>query len=176
MVSVDPSASLGIRDVYVEIGGVEYHMDGRSAADWIEQLISSDLSAVVPGWLDDRDEDRILDLMGQGKISFKEIEEAGRDVISNAAGRPWWWALKLMAFAVSDVHHWSRINGRLILAGVDSTAISLSAWVDAVYFQHIEKFEDPDERLKFQAEMDMPPSVEYLNEEEEAEAFLSMLG
>jgi len=176
VVTVDPTASLGIRSVYVTLGGVEYEMRGRSAADWIELLTTTDISAVIPGWLDEDDEDRILDLLGQGKIAFTELEEAGHDVLSNAAGRPWWWALKLMAYAASDIHRWSRVNGRLVMAGVDGQTIPLAAWVDAVYFQHIEHIDDPDERLKFQADMDMPPSIEHLDEEEESEAFLSMLG
>lgn len=176
MVAVDPLASIRIQDIYVTVGGVEYEMVGRCAADWLTVLAADDLVSVLPGWLDQRSESLILDQLALGTITPQELDDATKDVLTAAAGRDWWWAMSLYAYAVGDVHHWSRVNGRLVLAGIDVEKISLSAWVDAVYAVHTEGISDNDEYTKFKIQIDTPPDPSLINEEEEAAAFMSMLG
>jgi hypothetical protein len=176
VVAVDPLASLGFGEIWITLAGEEYLLPDRPAADWLSCLIGNGFREIIPGWMSPEDESRILNLLFDDKISPKEIDDATYDAMSVAAGRDWWWAMKLITYASMDVHHWSRVNGRLILAGLDPRQISLAAWVDAVYAVHIEHMTDQDEYTKFKADIDMPPSPEYLNEEEEAEAFMSMLG
>lgn len=175
MVAVDPLASLGIHPIWVTIAGREYEMKGRPASKWLDVLISGDWISIVPGWFSKEDEDFVEQLVMDFEVDPEELDEATRDVVSIAAGRAWWWALQLISYAASDVHHWSRINGRLVLAGVDSRRISLSAWVDAVYAVHIEHMQDKDEYDKFKMQIDTPPTPDLLNEEEEAAALLSMM-
>jgi hypothetical protein len=179
MVAVDPTASLGTRDIDVTIGGTDYTITGRPAADWLELIMSGDLMGIVPGWLDEAAENVLLDQVADGDLRVAELITAANDVISVAAGRPWWWAMQLIMYASSDIHHWSRINGRLVLAGVRAEEISLSAWIDAVYAIYIEGMktgDDEDGYEKFKMQIDTPPTPELLDEAEEAEAFLSMLG
>jgi len=175
VVAVDPLASLAPRSVLITLAGRDYVIAARPAIDWLEVLISSDFNQIVPGWLDEDSEDTILDQLMTGDLSPDELKEVILDTISVAAGRPWWWALRLIRYASDDVHHWSRINGRLILAGVRVKKVSLSAWVDAVYAVHCEGM-DEEQYTKLKADMDMPPSLEYFDEEAEAQNFLSMMG
>jgi hypothetical protein len=174
MVAVDPIASLGIRDVEVTIGGFDYFLKGKSAADWLERMTSGDMS--ILGWLDEKVEDEVLDRLSDDDITVKQLNDATLDVVSVAAGRPWWWAMQLVMYATSDIHHWSRINGRLILAGIDSNCISFSAWVDAVYVIYTENMKAGEEYDTFKMQIDTPPTIDLIDEEAEAEAFLSMLG
>lgn len=176
MVAVDPLASLEIQDIFVTIGGVEYLMEGRPAADWLTQIVTGDLISILPGWLDEKAEYAILDKLADGSVTPTELDDATLEALSVAAGRPWWWAVTLIGHATGDIHHWSRINGHLMLAGVDARDIPLAAWVDAVYAAYTERIQDNDEYVKFKGQIDTPPTADLLDEEEEAEAFLSMLG
>lgn len=177
MVVVDPNASLEICDIELTLGGVDYLMRGRPAADWLVLLFDWNLNPVVPGWLDPDDENAVIGGIEDELISAKEIEDVTWDVVSAAAGRPWWWAMQLIRYAGEDIHRWSRVSGRLILAGVDPVFISLAAWVDAVYVVLTDKLEvGSDEYKDFMAAIDTPPTVELLDEDEEAAAFLSMMG
>jgi hypothetical protein len=175
MVAADPTASLAIKDIYVTIGGEEYRMPGRPAADWLKMMLSGDYGLVMPAWLVEEDAVKVLARLADDEFPIKEVDDAVYDVISVAAGRPWWWAMQLVMYASSDVHHWSRINGRLVLAGVRADRISLAAWVDAVYAIHIERMEAGEEYDKFRAAIDTPPTADLLDEDEEAAAFLSMM-
>ncbi len=176
MVTVDPLASLSIQDLDVTIGGRTYLMPGRSAADWLECLISGETSVVVPGWLDPAAENHVLDQMSDGLISVTEILDVTKGVISAAAGRPWWWALHLIGLATHDAHYWSRTNGVLVAAGVDPAKISLSAWLDAAYAAIVNRFTDNEQYDTFKLHIDTPPTVDLLDEEAESEAFMSMMG
>jgi hypothetical protein len=176
VVAVDPLASLGCGEIWITLAGRDYLLPDRPAADWLSCLIGTGFREIIPGWMSHDDELTILDLLAEDKITSQELDDATYAAMTVAAGREWWWAIKLISYASMDVHHWSRINGRLMLAGLDAREISLAAWVDAVYFVHVEHMTDQDEYTKFKADMDMPPSAEYLNEEEEAAAFMSMLG
>lgn len=175
MVAADPLASLGIEDIYVTIGGEEYRMPGRPAADWLRMMLSGEYSLIMPAWLDEQDASDVLARLMNDEFPIAEMDQVVYDVISVAAGRPWWWAMQLIMYASSDIHHWSRINGRLVLAGIKVGKISLAAWVDAVYALHVENMEPGEEYDKFKAAIDTPPTADLLDEEEEAEAFLSMM-
>lgn len=176
MVAVDPLASLEVRDIFVTIGGKEYLLEGRPAIDWLIEIISGDLVSILPGWLDEEAEYFILDCLADGSIHPKELDDATHEVISVASGRPWWWAATVIAYVANDIHHWSRVNGRLVLAGVDPKVVSLSAWVDAAYAALIENMTDRDEYTKFKGQIDTPPTPDLLDEEAESDAFMSMLG
>jgi hypothetical protein len=175
MVAVDPLASLEIEDIYVTIGGREYRMSGRSAAVWLRTILGDDYTLILPAWLDEDQEVLLMDRLMDDEFTVQEMDEAVLDVISIAAGRPWWWAMQLIMYAASDVHHWARVNGKLVLAGVDNSRITLAAWIDAVYALFIDGM-DREDYDKFKAQIDTPPTADLLNEEEEAEAFLSMMG
>lgn len=175
MVAADPLASLGIEDIYVTIGGEEYRMPGRPAADWLRMMLSGEYGLIMPAWLAEDDFSAVLSRLMNDEFPVKELDDSVLDVISVAAGRPWWWAMQLIMYVSSDLHHWSRINGRLVLAGVKVDKISLAAWVDAVYALHIENMDTNEAYDKFRTDIDTPPTPDLLDEEAEAEAFLSML-
>jgi hypothetical protein len=175
MVAVDPLASLDFDDVYVTIGGQEYRVPGRPAADWLRTILADEYNLILPAWLEKEESALLMSRLMDDEFTVKELDDAVFDVITVAAGRPWWWALQLIMYASSDVHHWSRINGRLVLAGLRLDRISFAAWVDAVYVVFTERIEPGEEYDKFKAQIDTPPTPDLLDEEEEAEAFLSML-
>lgn len=176
MVAVDPLASLDFDAIYVTIGGMEYRMPGRPAAVWLRTILADEYNLILPAWLEPTDSALLMSRLMDDEFTTRELDDAVMDVITIAAGRPWWWALQLIMYASSDVHHWSRINGRLVLAGLNLNKISLSAWVDAVYAIFVERIEPGEEYDKFKTQIDTPPTADLLDEDEEAEAFLSMLG
>jgi hypothetical protein len=176
MVALDPLASLRAEDIDVTIGGQVYTLEGRPAAVWLECLMTGDVTPIIPGWLGSEAEDLILERLADDEITADELNEVTKDVISVAAGRPWWWAMYLISYACLDVHHWSRVNGALVLAGVKVDEISLSAWVDAAYVILTDKMAAGEEYNNFKMQIDTPPTPDLLDEEEEAAAFMSMLG
>lgn len=173
MVAVDPVASLRITGVSLVLAGRSFEVEPHSAADWLELILEGTLYRVLPGWLDE-DADVLSTMILDGEISDDDLGTATFDAITVVGGRKHWWIFNLIGVAASNNTAWSTLNGRLIHAGVDAQAISLSAWVDALYAICVENM-DKDQRIQFDTHVETPPADEPIDEEEEGQTFLALM-
>lgn len=174
MVAHDPLASLRIDPITVTVGEYDYTCEGRPASDWVELILADRLHMIIPGWLDD-DDGVISRGLLDGDVTFDELNELTFEVLTIAAGRPWWWAAQLTLTAASSASVWATLHGRMIMHGVLADDISFAAWIDALYACMTENM-DSEALSKFNTEMDTPPASVGLDEEAESDAFLALMG
>jgi hypothetical protein len=150
----DPTASLRPQPAEIVLAGESFTVPARCAADWLEVLMGGvDLDEVFPGLCDEDEADDVRYLMLEEVFTSQAVENATLDLISFAAGRPWWVALRMIQLAESQ---WSILGAALILHHVDPERLSLSAWLDALWatiFDHVPR----DKWLTLASEIEMPP-------------------
>lgn len=155
LASIKPRA---IEDI--QIGDRTYTVDAWPAAEWLEVLLAEQLSLwdIIPGMIGGPEgiyaEEALIEALNGGSLGAEEYAELAYEVLTVAAGRPWWTAMRLCASAVEPtIGNW--VRGQLVLHHIDATALSLSAWLDALYgifTQHM----DADRRNNFDAMLMRP--------------------
>ena len=153
LASIAPRAIDGI-----SINGGSYSIAPLAADVWLDILAQETWSMweIVPELIDDMAaEGQLADALIDGTLSNDSYREMVHDIITIAAGRPWWSALRLISSAVSEeVGGWTR--SQLVLHHIDASKLSLAAWLDAlygIYTQHM----DGDKRNSFDAQLLRPP-------------------
>jgi hypothetical protein len=175
VVAVDPLASLEITSTYVTLAGRTYEVEGHPASDWVALILTGRTYEILPGWIMDDDVDDLIDQLLDGTVSDEELTEATHDVMTIAAGRPYWYATQLIASVASTHVSWATLHGRMVMRGVRANELSLSAWVDALYASCVEGIHEESDRQKFDQQMDTPPASVPIDEEEEGQAFLALM-
>src|SRR5215510_2289094 len=108
-----------------------YRVPPLPAIDWLTILLDDEVSLfAITGLLEPDANEDITEHVIAGRYSREDWEQLTWDLVSIAAGRPWWTTLYL----VGNAKHPSSVEvvkGKLALHGVDATKISLSAWLDA---------------------------------------------
>ena len=150
-------------------------MEGRSAAEWIIAILGGTMYRILPGWLNAEDALVLSEMLLDGDVSDEELDQLIRDVMTVAAGRTYWWAMNIIGVAAANNESWAKLNGQLILGGVQADRISLAAWVDAMYAVMVRKM-DQEAYNQFSAHIEAPPKGAVLDEAEESDAFMSLLG
>lgn len=126
------AAALAPAPILVTIGGRSWEIPPLPAEDWIRALMSGQVeAAVVPGLLADADAADVLDTALGGRLDETAWRRAVYGAISDAAGRDWWQAIRLVNAVDGD--GLGRTYGELVLRGVDPWRVSLGAWCAAVY-------------------------------------------
>lgn len=159
MAGADRLASLrpaSIEDVV--IAGTVYRVPAHAAFRWLETLLPDpvDLWEIVPGMLEPSATDAVIEELTQDRMTREDIIDLGWELVSIAAGRPWWEAMNLIHFA-DDVQYGNYVWGRLALHGVDPTRVSLAAWLDAVYGVFTRNAHTAESRQKFDTSLATPP-------------------
>jgi len=174
---VDPLASIRAWTLEVEIAGREYTIAPRLAGEWLAILLDEvfDASLVLPGMLSDEDAEELEEALLDRRVSSSEVTDAALDVVAMAAGRPWWWTLRLSSVLSA---HWLTVYGHLTSQGLDINRMTLGSFLDAAYYVCLTMFfTKPEQRLQFNRDLETPPvgqKVE-LNEEQEAANFLALM-
>lgn len=177
MPGVNPLGSLRNWDLIVSLGGREYTLRPATAEEWLSILLEPDidLSDILPGMLDDEDQSDLEETVFAGQVTEEELTGTALEVLTEAAGRDWWWALKLITFATGA---WSVIYGRLLTQGIDPAKLTLGAFLDAMYLTCVQNM-SKENRSSFDRELEAPPPgvaiEEAINEEAESASFLSMM-
>lgn len=131
---VSPSllaAALAPQVVEVRLAGRVWPIPPRPASDWIQALISQPSEpAILPGLLDEADAERMLDFGMRQMFTPAQWRRATVGAVSDAAGRDWWQAMRLVQTADDTL---GRVYGELLLQGVDAARVSFAAWCAAVY-------------------------------------------
>jgi hypothetical protein len=150
-------ASLRPFDAEINVAGEWITVPAAPAADWLELLMGNiELFAIFPGLCDEEDQEYVESCLRSGAVSVFDIENATLDLIETVSGRPWWIALRIIQLYESA---WGIVGAYLIQQGIDTTRISLAAWLDVAWptlFMHL-----PDDKWSmFAAQIEAPPPEE----------------
>lgn len=152
--AADALAALKIWALDVDLAGQTFTVPARPAADWFLAILDEDTALpLIPGMMAGDAEERIADLLLDGEVTAEEIATRSREVLTAAAGRPWWEADRLIR---SSGAQWHIIGGELTRLGVDLGKVSLAAALNAIYVICVRTM-DEKERNKFDIDLRMPP-------------------
>jgi hypothetical protein len=176
----DALAALKIWELEVELGGDTFVVAAQPAADWFLAILDEDVPLpLIPGMMGQDAEDRIADLLLDGDITPELIVTRSRELLTAAAGRPWWEADRLIR---SSGASWHIIGGELTRLGVDLNTVSLAAALNAIYVICVRTMDDK-ERNRFDIDLRLPPvgaegvTAEELYDQRAAEsAFAALMG
>jgi hypothetical protein len=176
----DALAALRIWALDVDLAEETFTVPPRPAVDWFEAILDEDaLLPLIPGLMDGEAEERIADLLLDGKTTPEEIAQRSRELLTAAAGRPWWEADRLIRSAGES---WHIIGGELTRLGVNLSEVSLAAALNTIYVVCVRTM-DEKERNKFDIDLRMPPigvegvSTEDMYDQRAAEsAFMALMG
>lgn len=160
----DALASLRIWTLEVELGGEILVVPPRPAADWFVAILVEDTPLpLIPGMCGGDAEEKVADLLLDGAITAEDVVTRSRELLTEAAGRPWWEADRLIR---SSGASWHVIGGELTRLGVDLGKVSLAAALNAIYVICVRTM-DEKERTKFDVDLRLPPiGVEGVKPEE----------
>lgn len=152
---VDPSASMRMWAVEVEIGGRTFEVPALSAADWFPVLAQGDLLRVVDMIESTPNGPDLDDMLLSGRVTGDEITEALTEVIEEVTGRPFHTAVMLAAFSASQ---WPSIGGEMARRGFRWDVMPIGAALDALYTTIVERV-NPDQLPRFHALLEQPISA-----------------
>jgi hypothetical protein len=178
--AADALAALKIWAIDVDLGGDTFTVPPLPATSWFLAILDEDTPLpLIPGLLAKEDEECMLDLLLDGTIDTDEIVRRSRELLTEAAGRPWWEADRLIR---SSGASWHIIGGELTRLGVDLGAVSLAAALNAIYVICVRTM-DEKERNKFDIDLRLPPigvegvTTEDMYDQRAAEsAFAALMG
>lgn len=152
--ATDALASLRLWDLEVELAGEVFVVPARPATDWFVTILREDVSLpLIPGMMEAGAEEYINDLLLDGDIDVDLLVTRSRELLTEAAGRPWWEADRLIRSAAAS---WTIIGGELTRLGVDLDKVSLGAALNAIYVICVRTM-DEKERNKFDIDLRLPP-------------------
>jgi hypothetical protein len=180
MPRADALAALKVWALEVELAGETFVVPPRPAADWFVAILDEDTPLpLIPGMMDSQAEDIISDLLIDGRVTPEEIITRSRELLTAAAGRPWWEADRLIRSAGAE---WHIIGGELTRLSVDLNRVPLAAALNAIYVICV-KTMDEKERNKFDIDLRLPPvgvegvtTEEMYDEQAASAAFAALMG
>lgn len=176
MPKVDPLAGLRLWAITVEIGGREFVIPPRPAADWIAAVLTEEEIFPVMSLLNDSDYEDVKDLvLIDGAADLNDVIEASQDALEAVAGWPWWTAEILIRSAAAE---WRLIFGEMTKRGLDPSRLPLGAWLSGLYAMATENL-DETKRMAFDMKIDRPPAGSGIAKEDQerwaAEAFAAAI-
>lgn len=176
----DALAALKIWGHDVDLGGETFTVPPRPAVDWFVAILDETTPLpLIPGLMDGDAEERITDMLLSGEIDPQDVITRSRELLTAAAGRPWWEADRLIR---SSAESWQVIGGELTRLGVDMGAVSLAAVLNAIYVVCVRTM-DEKERNKFDIDLRLPPigvegvtTEEMYDEKAATAAFMALMG
>lgn len=126
-----------ISDVSVRIpvwgGSWECRTRPNVAGTWLNALLEPDATWTTMMHDLVRDEFQVAmeNLIADGGISIEDSCSAMKEILTLAGGRPWWKTLNIIAIAEAS---WENVGGELAARGIVPAAVTLGAWLDAVWY------------------------------------------
>lgn len=134
-----------------------YRIPALAAIDWLTILLDEEVSIfAITGLLEPEANEHIEQHVLAGRYQREDWEELVWELVAIAAGRPWWTTLYLIGNA-KHVNNVEIVKGQLALNAVDATKISLSSWLDAIYYIFTQHMKTED-RQKFDLLLARPPA------------------
>lgn len=175
MTNVDLAlASLRVWAVEVDLAGATYRIPPLPAAEWFAAVLSSEQGPLVPGLLVPEDQETVIDLLMEGAITKRQLDQANHEALAAASGWKWWEAERLIASAAVG---WKVIGGLLQGAGLDMTRASLGAVLSSMYAMAVSNMKKED-RFTFDSQISAPPlgaAREWFDESAYADNFAELL-
>lgn len=140
-----------LRDpVTVTVAGTALTIPWRPAAVW---CAGASRPSVLASLLADQEQrNDLADLILEQRGASKELARESLRILSEACGRRWWEANRLINTSVAP-----EILGRLVLAGVDPWARSVGEWTAAVYAMCVKGLDDKA-RMRLDFKLSLPPA------------------
>lgn len=134
------------------LGTETFSVPALPAVEWLTILLDNQFSLydIVPGLLDPEDHDRFVEAAHSVDDS---LEVLALDVLRIAAGREWWIALRLLAVAKS---HWHILGAEMMRLNLDTSTMSLSAWLDIFTLQFVARLK-PENATLVTLQLEMVP-------------------
>ncbi len=128
---VDPVASMRCWAIVLELGGREFEIPARPAADWWPVLASGDLFAILDFVVSSSDDPDSLDsMLLDGRTGTEELTQALLDTVEEISGRAPQAAIML---AMAGEMAWAMVGGHLAQTGFRWDKQPIGAALDAVY-------------------------------------------
>lgn len=127
------------RPIEVDFLGTTFTIPARDALGWLELIIDLDPWQVFPVQAGQRAVDETIEALWSGQVEIEELTKIAMEVISVAADRPWWEALRIIHVAKDawDIVHVHQVNDR-----------PLAGWLDEVWSRILQHC-DPKKRASF---------------------------
>jgi hypothetical protein len=119
---------------------------------WLDAIAANPTTGVVPGMCDGPTRVAVASALLSRSVTAGELWEAAAAAIEDAAGRPWWEAVRLVGVAQSA----RQLLGMLTLDGVHAHAVTFGAWCDAALVTVLRNV-DEKKRTQFEVDFMMPP-------------------
>ena len=160
----DPVQSLRPWPVVVTFQGQDLTIPALPATDWLAILLTGDLQPddIFPGLLSPKDVAFVEDQLFEGHLGQGEFQDLIIGIIENVSARRWWIALRLIEVARVS---WDSIGAEMLLRGVDTDRISLSAWLDVLLLTIMRNMDSKDTTM-FTMRLEAPPVTAEVAEEE----------
>jgi hypothetical protein len=179
-VAGDALAALKIWEHDVDLGGETFTVPPLPAVSWFVAILDESMPLpLIPGLMSDEAQARIEDMLWTGEVDTQDVITRSRELLTAAAGRPWWEADRLIR---SSAESWQVIGGELTRLGVDLNAVSLAAALNAIYVVCVRTM-DEKERNKFDIDLRLPPigvegvtTEEMYDEKAASAAFMALMG
>jgi hypothetical protein len=148
----DPVWSLRPWPIEIEVAGTVIEVPPMCATDWLCYLMQAefDLDTILSEVLPD-----LEDLVYDEAIRLDQVYEVVMEIISCAAARPWWVALRLISVAK---HQWDVLGPELLARGADANAQSLSGWLDVLLVSILGAM-DPKKTTMFIMQLEAVPDL-----------------
>lgn len=171
----NPVWSLKPWPVQVSFGDFTVEIPAHPATWWLSILMDPDMEFMdlFPDSLEPEEQEAVWDLFIDGSMADVDLAHLVLDIVATASGRPWWVAMRLIAF-MQD--RWASFGAELLYRGVDSNRLSLSAWLDVALLVIMKNLKKEDATM-FSLQLENPPPEERASEPEPtmtSDAFLAM--
>ena len=134
---------------------VVFRIEPLPAADWLVATLQAGHLSYLPGLLDDRQRDRLMEALAVGDLTSDELVAANQDALEQMSGwSPWWRASKLIALLAGS---YETIGTLIAEAGVDPQHHSLGAVLGAVYGMTWRNTGSKEDRAKLTQYVVTPP-------------------
>jgi len=145
----------------VTVRGADYTIPARNAARWMTMLSHPQWAVEVLYALTPESRGRFLDHAEEGDADGPYLSEMARELLSRAAGCPWWEAERLASYALTP-----EALGALLLKGLDPNRLTLAAFLAAMRSLIMSGLPDTD-RMRMEAELTMVPPEAVAQQPEE---------
>lgn len=135
--------------VRVRVGGRDFHLPYRPAAEWMSAARRS--SGLVSQLARPEDRDVMIELVMDVPGAVEDLHREGRRILTEATGRKWYQTEKLINTSVNP-----EVLGRLLLAGLDPWQRSIGEWCAAVYALAVKGLDDK-KRTRLDFSLALPP-------------------
>lgn len=133
--------------VQVELQGRTFTIPALDAVAWVRLLLPIEPYEIFPGLAGQDAIDLVEDMLWEGELTADELTRIAMDVISTAADRPWWTAMKIL---LSAAQAWDRVHVN------NAAGMSLAGWLDQIWSKMI-PYIDPKKFTAVEVDLATPP-------------------